>query len=85
MQVRILDISRNGKRYRYAQLVESYRREADGMPMHRIVKNLGPADSIEVHNLREALAAARKGKRVVASRAGEPSRQALPKILANLR
>ena len=85
MQVRVLNISRNGKRYSYAQLVESYRRESDGMPMHRIIRNLGPADSIEVHNLREALAAARKGKRVVPSRTAEPSRRALPKILANLR
>ena len=85
MQVRVLNISRNGKRYCYAQLVESYRRESDGMPMHRVIRNLGPADSIEVHNLREALAATRKGKRVVASRAAEPSRRALPKILTNLR
>jgi hypothetical protein len=85
MQIRILDITRNGRRYRYAQLVESYRRESDGMPMHRIIRNLGPADSVEVHNLREAIAAARKGKRVVVSRAGEPSRATLPKILANLR
>lgn len=85
MQVRVLNISRNGKRYSYAQLVESYRRESDGMPMHRVIRNLGPADSIEVHNLREALAATRKGTRVVPSRAAEPSRRALPKILANLR
>lgn len=85
MQVRILDISRNGKRYRYAQLVESYRRESDGMPMHRIIRNLGPADSVEVHNLREALAAARMGKRVAVSRASGSSARPLPKILANLR
>jgi len=35
MQVRVLNISRNGKRYCYAQLVESYRRESDGMPSLR--------------------------------------------------
>jgi hypothetical protein len=85
MQVRILDISRNGKRYRYAQLVESYRRESDGMPMHRIIRNLGPADSVEVHNLREALAAARMGKRVAVSRGSGSSGRRLPRILANLR
>jgi Arc/MetJ-type ribon-helix-helix transcriptional regulator len=85
MQVRVLNITRNGKHYSYAQLVESYRRESDGMPMHRIIRNLGPADSVEVHNLREALSAARKGKRVVLSPAAGPSARALPKILANLR
>jgi hypothetical protein len=46
---------------------------------------LGPADSVEVHNLREALAAARKGKRVVVGRASGSQTSVLPKIVDNLR
>jgi hypothetical protein len=85
MQVRVLNISRNGKQYRYAQLVESYRRESDGMPMHRVIRNLGPADSVEVHNLREALSAARKGKRVAVTLASSRATAKPAKPSANLR
>jgi hypothetical protein len=85
MQVRVLNITRNGKHYSYAQLVESYRRESDGMPMHRIIRNLGPADSIEVHNLREALKAARRGKRVAATHVSAPLPCGPPRPSANLR
>src|SRR5437867_3838617 len=49
----------------YAQLVESYRRETDGMPATRIIRVLGDPHSVEVENLRTALEAARNNKRVV--------------------
>jgi len=49
---------------RYAQLVQSYRRE-DGMPVHRVLANLGQLSDQEVANLRAALAASRQGKSLV--------------------
>lgn len=49
---------------RYAQLVESYRRD-DGMPAHRVVASLGQLTDLEVDNLRAALAASRAGQAVV--------------------
>ncbi|MDQ7815384.1 MAG: hypothetical protein RDU25_06330 [Patescibacteria group bacterium] len=84
MQLRISRSTRNGKSYEYAQLVESYRRESDGVPTHRVVANLGALSPLEVENLRTTLQAARLKKRVVLARAARPSRT-LPKILANLR
>lgn len=64
MHLRYSTTTRNGKTYRYAQLVESYRRESDGMPMHRVLASLGERPDLELENLRAALAAARAGKRV---------------------
>ena len=49
---------------RYAQLVESYRRE-DGLPVHRIIASLGQLSDREVENLRAALKASRQGKSLV--------------------
>lgn len=85
MQVRVINIARNGKHYSYAQLVESYRRESDGMPMHRVLANLGAPDSFEVHNLREALSAARKGKRVAQIRSVARHEVKSARPVANLR
>jgi transposase len=86
MQLRVSRTTRNNKTYEYAQLVESYRRESDGMPMHRVVANLGVLSPLEIENLRTSLHAARANKRVVVvTRAAKPSAKALPKILANLR
>jgi hypothetical protein len=73
MQVRATTIKRGGKTYQYAQLVESYRRESDGVPVHRVVANLGRiTDPVEIDNLKAAFAANRSGQRlapVVASAA----------------
>ncbi len=79
MQVRVSRVSRNGRTYEYAQLVESYRRESDGMPTHRVVANLGALSATEIENLRTALAAGRAGKRVVVARtvATRPAKVAL--------
>jgi len=64
---------------RYAQLVQSYRRD-DGMPAHRLIASLGELSDQEVHNLRLALEASRKSKSVVL-----PQTLAWkPKVLANL-
>lgn len=67
MHVRVSQITRSGKTYKYAQLVESYRREHDGMPAHRVIANLGDPESPQVANMRAALVAARQGKRLVAA------------------
>jgi len=85
VQLRISRTKRNGKTYEYAQLVESYRRASDGVPMHRVVANLGALSPLELDNLRTTVRATREGKRVVLARAAKPSSRALPKILANLR
>src|SRR2546425_3592417 len=64
---------------RYAQLVQSYRRD-DGMPAQRVVANLGALSDREVDNLRVALAASREGKAVLL-----PGSRDWPiRVLANL-
>ena len=68
MHVRVSCVTRHGKTYRYAQLVETFRRPTDGMPAHRVIAALGDPDSLDVQNLRAALAAARDGKRVAVVR-----------------
>jgi transposase len=64
MHVRISRVTRNGKTYRYAQLVESFRRASDGMPAHRVIASLGDPGELATQNLCAALAAATKGRRV---------------------
>lgn len=83
MQVRRSRVTRNGKTYEYIQLVESYRRESDGMPMHRVVANLGRADELPAENIEHALRAARAGKRVVPAEESKAPR--VPRPTANLR
>src|SRR6266540_366720 len=81
MHVRVSRVSRHGKTYEYAQLVESFRR-SDGMPAHRVIANLGDAQSLEVENLRTALAATLKHRRVTTRGATD---KAPPQPVANLR
>lgn len=83
MHVRVSRVTRQGKTYEYAQLVESFRRP-DGMPAHRVVANLGQATSLEVENLRTALGAALERKRVVVARTTATAKAA-PQPVANLR
>jgi transposase len=85
MHVRVSRVKRNGRTYEYAQLVESYRRPADGMPMHRVIATLGEVTALEVQNMREALAASRKGKRVAVARVARPVDASALKPRANLR
>lgn len=86
MHVRITRHKRkSGGERRYAQLVESYRRD-DGMPATRVVAHLGQVDDLLVENLRAALRAHRQGDAVVAVGAGqqlcfEQSLQYLPVAL----
>ena len=64
MHLRMSTQRRNGKTYRYAQLVESYRRE-DGRPTVRVVKHLGALPDAVIEALRIALQAARTGDALV--------------------
>jgi hypothetical protein len=64
MQLRVSRTTRNGRTYEYAQLVESVRRESDGMPTHRVIASLGAITSLEIENLRTTLKASREKKRV---------------------
>jgi len=83
MHLRMNTVRRGSKVYRYARLVQSYRRE-DGMPAHRVIANLGTLDDTSIKNIRKALAASRKGKRVKIE--GESSPAALVvEVQENLR
>lgn len=64
MQLRISRTTRSGRTYEYAQLVESVRRESDGMPTHRVIASLGALTPLEIENLRTTLKASREKKRV---------------------
>ena len=78
MQVRATTFKRGNKTYQYAQLVESYRRAHDGLPMHRVVANLGRiTDPVQLENLKAAFAANRSGQRLapVVAGAAQPTTQ----------
>jgi hypothetical protein len=81
--LRTLEIKRNGRCYRYTQLLESYRRPSDGRPAHRIVAKLGELSDSEVANFKLALEANRKGARVALAAA--PSVHSAARPAANLR
>jgi hypothetical protein len=64
MHLRHVTSTSGGKKYRYAQLVESYRRD-DGKPAVRVVKHLGKLPDDVFNAFRLALEAARKGDALV--------------------
>lgn len=82
MHLRVSTKKQAGKTYRYAQIVESYRRN-DGMPAHKIVASLGQLSEREIDNLRKALQASRQGTAVVLPSIAEESWPA--RIISNLR
>ena len=78
MHLRVSSVTRRGKTYQYAQLVESIRGEHDGMPAHRVVANLGRiSDPVQLENLRAAFTANRTGQRLapVVSNAADSAKQ----------
>lgn len=85
MHIRTSRVTRNGRSYEYHQLVESFRRPSDGMPSCRVLATFTPEQALEVENLRNALAAARKGKRVAVARAQAAEDIKARKPAANLR
>jgi hypothetical protein len=82
MHLRVSTVRRGNRTYRYAQLVESYRRP-DGMPAQRVLAHLGPRTPQEMDNLRLALSASRAGRSVVLADE-ERERSAAQPVLANL-
>jgi hypothetical protein len=65
VHVRVSSVTRRGKTYQYVQLVESVRRERDGVPVHQVIANLGRiSDPVQVENLKAAFAANRSGQRL---------------------
>jgi len=64
MYLKIARVTRRGKVYQYAQLVEAYRRD-DGMATQRVIANLGRRTDLEIANMRAALKASRGGHAVV--------------------
>lgn len=62
MHVKVSTVRRGEKTYKYAQLVESYRRERDGKPTIRVIASLGRVTDREVENLRLALKANATGQ-----------------------
>jgi hypothetical protein len=74
MHVRLCSVTRHGNTYQYAQLVESVRRDRDGVPVHQVIANLGRVtDPVQLENLKAAFAANRSGQRLgpVVASAGE--------------
>jgi hypothetical protein len=80
VHVRTTRVRRNGKVYEYKQLVETFRRESDGMPTQRVIARLPSGVSAE--NVQAALVAARAGKSVAIARSKSFTAQ---KPTANLR
>ena len=64
MFVRRTSVVRNGKRYQYSQLVESYRRP-DGTPAHRVLHSFGQLSDVEHENIKLAFKASSQGKALV--------------------
>lgn len=65
MHLRKTNVKRKSDVYTYVQLVESYRREHDGLPATRVIANLGQISETQFKNLQIALDASRKGKSIV--------------------
>ncbi len=65
MFLRVNTVRRESKTYRYAQLVESYRRDIDKLPAHRVLANLGELSDLEIRNFRLALSASKSGETLV--------------------
>lgn len=85
MQIRVTKVKQNGKTYEYAQLVDSFRRKSDGMPMHKVIANLGKRSPLEIANLKMAVAASRNDEKVIVSPDIVASERNPVKPLANLR
>jgi len=82
MHIRVSIKHKGSKTYRYAQLVESYRR-ADGIPSHKILANLGTLSDQVIENLRTALQASRTGRALI-MKAKPEDQEWQTKVIANL-
>ena len=84
MHLRLSTVHRGTNTYRYAQLVESFRRPQDGRPAHRVLANLGALDDAQIANMRAALDANRNGHALVLP-SKSASAPAVPTVRANYR
>lgn len=84
MFVRTIKVKQNNKIYEYPQLVESYRRKSDGMPMQRVVASLKDLSQLQIDNIKAALEAGRKGNTVTVEPKIQLKRPHKP-VQANLR
>lgn len=82
MHVRVTVTRRGRKTYRSVQLVQSYRRP-DGMPAHRVLHSFGDLPALATENLKQAIAASRRGESVVIA-PKEWATTSLPKVRRNL-
>lgn len=73
MFIRLVNVKGSGKTYRYAQLVESFRRSPDSRPTHRVLANLGQLSDEEVGVLRSAF-----------SQLGDKAASVVPKAAAGV-
>jgi transposase len=64
MYLRTTRVRKGDKTYCYAQLVESVRRESDGVVVKKVLANLGPLDDQSIENFRLALKASKTGERL---------------------
>jgi len=85
MYVVVSTVRSKGKVYRYAKLIENYRRPEDGRPTHRTIANLGALSDLEIDNLKVALEASRKNKKTVVATVPRTSDKSTLKPSANLR
>lgn len=79
MHVRVTRTGRGSKQYRSVQLAQSYRNDV-GKPVTRVIASLGNLSDIEIDNLRQAIAASRKGQAVVVA----TPKSAPPKVKRSL-
>lgn len=79
MFLRVSTVNRNNRKYCYAQIVQSYRRDEDGLPAHRVVANLGQLSDLEIANIRSAFNASRDNKKVIVAKLpSNPTKLAKP-------
>lgn len=74
MWVRVSKVRRDGKVYRYAQLVQSYRND-EGKPRTRIIRSLGPVTEEQGKTLKAAVKAAKAAGADIAEITSAPAQQ----------
>jgi hypothetical protein len=82
MFIRLSRVTRSGKTYQYAQLVESVRREGHEHPVHHVLASLGRVSDVQAQNLKIAFDANKVGAQVVALAQGDLG-AAVPEVVAN--
>jgi transposase len=82
MHIRTVKVHSAGKVCRYAQLVQSIRK--NGKPTHKLIASLGQLSDAEIANFKLALEASRQGKALILPEAPKAS-EGVSSVLANYR